>query len=129
MNARSFTGICVLLLVLLAPLPGHAMEVPEGVIATSVENRQPVDTGDQFPATVGRLYCFSRVTGAGEDATVTHRWYYGDREMAEVELPVRSADWRTWSSKTLLPQWKGAWNVDIVDASGTVLKSIQFSLE
>jgi len=126
---RLFLGICTLLLVVLTPLPGHALEVAEGVIATSVENRQPVGTADHFPATIGTLYCFSRLVGAGENATVTHRWYHGDRKMAEVELPVRSGDWRTWSSKTLLPRWQGPWRVDIVDASGNLLQSVPFRLE
>jgi hypothetical protein len=43
-------------------------------------------------------------------------------------LPVRSSNWRTWSSKTVLPQWVGQWQVEVLDRDGTLLKTIAFSL-
>jgi hypothetical protein len=94
-----------------------------------IENQQPVDRIETFPADYGKLYCFTRVVGADEDTEVVHVWYYQDNEMARVTLPVRSNDWRTYSSKRFLPNWKGQWRVVVVDAQGSELAVIPFRFE
>jgi hypothetical protein len=48
--------------------------------------------------------------------------------MSRIELPVRSSDWRTWSSKTIFPGSAGEWKVDVLDAEGALLKSVSFRL-
>ncbi|RME32350.1 MAG: DUF2914 domain-containing protein, partial [Deltaproteobacteria bacterium] len=95
----------VLVVSILVCLPAFAwaLEVEELSLARGIEQRQPVDTLEVVPADVGRLYCFSRVTGARDDTRIAHVWYWQDREMARVDLPVRSSNWRTWSSKRILP--------------------------
>lgn len=103
--------------------------IRDGVIATTVENRLPQGVGNQFPATVGMLYCFTTVGGAEVDTSISHTWYYQDKEMAEVVLPVRSMLWRTWSSKTILPEWKGNWKIVVTAEDGTLLETIFFSVE
>ncbi len=103
--------------------------VAKGVITTAVENQQPVDEIESFPADYGKLYCFTRVVGASGDTEVTHIWYYQEHEMARVSLPVRSRDWRTYSSKRVLPNWKGEWRVVIVDRDQHELMTIPFVLE
>ena len=122
-------GILLLLVALwLAPGFCIAMEVEEVVIATGISNRLPVEAGETFPASVGRLYCFTELTAASADSTVMHAWYWEGREMARVRLPIRSTRWRTWSSKTLLPEWTGNWEVKIIDGSGNLLQKISFML-
>lgn len=106
-----------------------ALVINDGVIATSVENRLPLGTGEQFPAGVGRLYCFTTVSGAQSHTSISHTWYYQEKKMAEVVLPVRSANWRTWSSKMILPAWKGDWRVAVTDEDGILLKTIIFTVE
>ncbi len=90
------------------------------------ETRAPDGAAEAFPADVGRLWCFTRVTGAVDSTAVTHVWYHGGEVMARVELPVRSADWRTWSSKTILPGWTGDWEVKALDPDGVVLAAYPF---
>ena len=116
--------LCLPTLVLAAPL-----QVAEGTITTAVAHRAPVDLVASVQADVGRLYCFTRITGAGGDTRITHVWYRGAKEMARVTLPVRSADWRTWSSKRILPGWAGAWRVDVLDAGGNLLRSLPFVVQ
>ena len=48
--------------------------------------------------------------------------------MSRVELPVKSTNWRTWSSKKLLEDWPGAWRVEIQDAQGNLLEKLSFVL-
>lgn len=116
-----------------ANLPAEVMQpviaIRDGVIATTVENRLPQGVGEQFPATVGMLYCFTAVSGAEADTSISHTWYYQDKKMAQVVLSVRSALWRTWSSKTILPEWKGDWKVAVTAEDGVLLATIPFTIE
>jgi hypothetical protein len=48
--------------------------------------------------------------------------------MARVSLRVAGPNWRTWSSKTILPEWTGEWRVDVVGPDGTVLRSVDFTV-
>lgn len=116
-----------------ANLPAEVMQpaivISNGVMATTLENRLPQGVGKQFPATVGMLYCFTTVNGAEGDTSISHTWYYQDKKMAQVVLPVRSILWRTWSSKTILPEWKGDWKVAVTAEDGMLLETIPFTIE
>ncbi len=117
------------LLFSLACLPAAAqMSVTDAVVTTAVVDRMPVDSVQTFPVSAERLYFFTHIVGAPEETSVTHVWYLGEKEMARISLPVRSANWRTWSSKTLLPEWKGEWRVEVLDAEGNPLTEVNFSL-
>jgi hypothetical protein len=112
-----------------AAAPGAAMSqaAVEAVIARSVFDRAPQDTGTAFPADVGALVLWTRVTdGAGE--TLHHVWYHGDTEVGDIELQVGGSPWRTWSRKTVPAEWTGAWHVEVRDAAGTLLKRIDFTV-
>jgi hypothetical protein len=109
---------------------GHALalEVAEAVITTAVVDREPVDEVEVFPIQGEKLYCFTRITGAGEPTTIYHLWYYGEQLMSRVELPVQSPDWRTWSAKGFLATGQGDWRIEIQDASGMILRQVSFQL-
>ena len=81
---------------------------------------------DGFSAEAGQIFCLTRVINAAAPTTVTHVWYHEGKTMAKVDLNVGSADWRTWSSKRLLPTWTGNWEVKVLDANGMVLGSRGF---
>jgi hypothetical protein len=98
-------------------------------ICTEIQDREPVEAGDTFPATVGKLYCHTLVEGCEDSTMVTHVWYYGEEKMAEVTLPVASPRWRTWSSKQILESWTGDWHVDILGEDGTALTSTSFQIQ
>ena len=101
--------------------------VVEAVVARSVLDRQPQDTGTAFPADVGQLICWTKVEGAS-GSSIHHVWFHGDTQVGDVELQVGGSPWRTWSRKTAPAEWTGAWHVDVRDAAGTVLKRIDFTV-
>jgi len=104
------------------------VRVSEGLITTEIVNRNPVDVVETYSSDVGKLFCFTRIEGVAEETFVTHVWFYGDREMAQVNLPVRSSGWRTYSSKNIRPEWKGQWRVEVRDARGNLLMNLPFQL-
>jgi hypothetical protein len=107
--------------------PAAAASVAEAAVARSVVDRQPQDTGSAFPADVGQLICWTKVTGAG-GAAIHHVWFHGDTQVGDMELQVGGSPWRTWSRKTVPPDWTGAWHVEVRDAAGTVLKRLDFTV-
>lgn len=106
----------------------RALEVAEGLITTGVIDHRPVDNVQGWPAASGPLSCFTRILGAEEPTTIFHVWYWGDREMARIELRVGHSPWNTWSVKTLEAGWTGDWRVEVVDGTGQLLRSIPFTL-
>ncbi len=108
---------------------GYAVEIDEADITTAISARQPVDSINSLDGVPDKLYCYTRVSGAVDDTWITHVWYWQGREMARVSLPVRSDNWRTWSSKRLEPQWRGNWRVEVLDAAGNHLLVVPFSIE
>ena len=102
----------------------------EAVVARDVVDRMPVDSGSTFPADVGTLVCWTRVTGApaGVDTELHHVWFHGDHQVADVVLRPAGSPWRTWSRKTVVPEWTGPWRVEVRDAAGTVLSTVSFTV-
>jgi hypothetical protein len=111
-----------------ASAPGMThLKVDEAVICENVSNREPVGTNVNFQASIGRLYCFTRILGAKEPTTITHVWFYENTEKARVDLAVNASSWRTYSSKKIQPSEVGSWRVEVLGPDGTVLKVIQFN--
>jgi hypothetical protein len=104
-----------------------ALEVVEAAMCRDVQNKQPVEIQDSFPADVGKVWCWSKIS-SGQDDVIKHIYYYRNSEMAEVELPIRSQSFRTYSSKRILPEWTGLWHVEIVDSEGNILQRLSFSV-
>lgn len=109
------------------PTPAASAVTVEAVVARSVVDRAPVDTGTAFPAEVGQLVLWTKVTGSA-GAAIRHVWFHGDTEVGNVELPVSSSPYRTWSRKTVPADWTGAWHVEVRDAGGAVLQRIDFTV-
>lgn len=105
------------------------LTVDVGVICRNVVDREPVEPGESFEATVGKLYCFTKIVGAKEPVEITHVWYYGETERFRIDLAVNSASWRTWSSKTIQTSEVGAWHVDILGPDAAVLKTLKFEIK
>ena len=95
---------------------------------TAVEDRQPSGVGTVFPEDLDKLYCFTKIGGAEGKTYVYHVWYFGDKEIARVKLPVKSKSWRTWSSKNL-HMGLGFGYVEIVSESGDILGRAEFKIQ
>lgn len=118
---------------------GSALAAPRAVVAQDttgvqiqiavgrdVVDRMPVDTAAVFPADVGRLACWTRVSGAA-GTTIQHVWIHGDDEFP-VTMEIGGSPWRTWSTKVIPPEWTGEWRVEVRDSAGTVLASTSFTV-
>ena len=117
-----------------APAAGPA-PVVEVLFGTGVDRTTRTIVGqtsefaaDGFSAEEGRVFCLTRIQNLVAPASVTHVWYYEGKTMARVELTVGSANWRTWSSKRVLPAWTGNWELKVLDANGMVLASAGFTV-
>lgn len=100
----------------------------EARLGTGLEEREIIGEAYNFPSSIGRVYCWTLILGSEEPTEITHVWYYGEKKMAEVKLAIKSQRYRTWSCKTILPEWVGNWRVEVVDAVGNLLKSISFEV-
>ena len=106
--------------------PGLVLE--EIQFYTAVEDRQPSGVGNVFPEDLDKLYCFTKIGGADRTTYVYHVWYFGNKEIARVKLPVKSKSWRTWSSKNL-HMGLGYGYVEIVSESGDILGRAEFKIQ
>ena len=95
---------------------------------TTVKDRQPSGIGTVFPEDLDKLYCFTKIGGADRATYVHHVWYFGNKEIARVKLPVKSKSWRTWSSKNL-HMGLGYGYVEIVSESGDMLGKAEFEIQ
>ncbi len=125
--------IAVISLYLLVPHSIQAelsgdLNVATAVICNNVTNRQPIETGNEFPVSVGRLYCYNKITDIRNSTKIIHVWYFQDTERARVTLGVNPPDWRTYSSKIIQAHEVGDWHVEILDASGNSLEKVKFKI-
>jgi hypothetical protein len=137
----TFTGIVVMCILVSAGVFAEDIEkqeltvekqeltVEDAAVATGVEDLAPVGAAVSFTSDVGKLYAFSRIVGAQGEAYVKHLWYYGDDLMAEIRLRVNSSNWRTYSSKNILPEWAGEWKLVIATEDGEEIHSVPFTIE
>lgn len=124
-----FLTISLVVLATVQPLHAQQLDVVSQEFGTAVDNRELVGTDSTFSSDVGTVYCFTRIKGAEGESTVTHIWYHNEEEVSRVSLDLKSADWRTWSSKKILPTWTGKWTVEVVNTEGEVLTSGTFNIE
>ena len=131
----SLSGVCMAIIIacLLVPYSIHAQQagdvsVASAVICKGIADRQAVEPGNSFPVSAGKLYCYNKITNIGTATEVVHAWYYGDTQRAQVRLNVNPPSWRTYSSKIIQPHEIGAWRVDILDATGNRLETVQFEI-
>jgi hypothetical protein len=109
------------------PAPRGALSVAELILSTGVVDRAPTGVGDRFPDGT-EVHCWTRIENPeGGTRTVRHRYLQGEELERSIELSIRGASWRTWSSKRVYGP--GAWRVEVVDEAGEVLASKPFVVE
>jgi len=112
----------------MSPAATQGLTVERAVICKNVVNRAPVDIGNRFPATVDRLYCFTKILGAEQPSRITHVWYFDGSERDRIGLAVGGSPWRTYSSKRVRTVDVGSWHVDVLDAGGNILYRVTFEV-
>ncbi len=103
-------------------------EIVDVKLGTGVKDREPEGVAESFPASVGKVYCWTKLTGP-EGGSISHAWFKGDEKMGEVKLAVKFKSMRTWSAKTIPADGAGSWRVDVLGPDGAVLKSLAFKVE
>jgi len=96
---------------------------------TAIEDRELQGQDTTFAAGTEKIYCWSLITGCENPTTVEHVWSLGGEEKARVTLDIKYPRVRTWSSKTIMPEWTGDWKVEVVDSAGKVIGSTAFKIE
>ncbi len=105
-----------------------SLEVVGAAICREVVDREPVDIGNSFESSVGKLYCFTKIVGAQSPIEISHVWYFGDMERGKVNLSVKSSNWRTYSSKKIQAHETGDWHVDVLGPEGGLLRTLHFKI-
>ncbi|MCX7793287.1 MAG: DUF2914 domain-containing protein [Thermodesulfovibrionales bacterium] len=99
------------------------------VVATGIENREPVDIRDTFSAATEKVYCFIEARNIKEDTNITVVWSNNGKEVLRTSLPLKKGSrWRTYAEKRLYGM-RGEWKVDILDNAGNFLKAVTFKVE
>lgn len=132
MNTRKLFAVIISLALVPVFFTGalaQEITVSQAVVCQEIVDRMPVGSSDVIPAGTERVYCFTRIDGARGESEITHNWYFKGALKASVVLPVRTSEWRTWSSKTLLPEWTGEWMVEVLSKDGTPLESLIFFVQ
>ena len=125
------TIFTLLLLMLLCIAPASSMDDPgftikRMVVCEKIEDREPVMVGESFSATLEQVYCFLEAVEIEQETVISFVWYFEDKEMARVSLPLEKGNsWRTYASKKL-GGLKGNWKVELQESSGIVLHSVSF---
>ena len=104
----------------------QGLDVKKIVVATSVQDREPVGENTEFPASVGTLSCWTKVAAKTLPSTVKHVWYIGDKKVFELSLDIKYPSTNTWSTVSVRP---GTWKVVVTDAAGAELSSVSFSVK
>ncbi len=100
--------------------------VARAVFTSEIVDREPVDSLNQIPNSLGRIYFFTDLREL-EGQIVTHHWEYQGEVMAEVKFKVGAGPrWRVYSSKNLLPEWLGKWTVVVTNQDGWPVKASIF---
>lgn len=99
--------------------------VAQDQFTTAINNRVPADNITTLDNSHDQVFFYSVLKDAAGQ-TITHRWQYDGKTVAEVKFEPKSNHWRVWSSKKLLPGQTGTWTVQVVDANGNVLDSKTF---
>jgi uncharacterized protein YfaS (alpha-2-macroglobulin family) len=105
------------------------MSVPDIAICTSLANKAPVGIDSVFSADVKQLTCFTKIVSQSEQSEVSHVWFYKDKQMSKIDLKIKGKTFHTWSTKTIVPSWKGNWRVEVQDKTGNVLSKISFKIQ
>ncbi|WP_457626910.1 DUF2914 domain-containing protein [Persephonella sp.] len=106
----------------------QSVKVEDMQFAVAIQDREPIGISERFPPDIGKIYCWTKVIAEKVPTKIYHVWYYGDKEMARVELGITYHTFRTWSSKKILPQWTGTWKVVVEDEEGNKIAEKSFEI-
>jgi len=107
-----------------------AFEVHRLVMATAVENREPVAVMGDVSASSEPVYVYAQIGNPdGPETTARFLWEHGGSDHThEQTMDVGvSPTWRTWVRHRLLPTRAGEWTIRVFDADGCEAATTRFT--
>lgn len=113
------------------PLWAQTLKITELAVTTKVSKGKPIDSVHRISyRTVKALYCFTRtVTDDGAETSLRHVWLRDGQLVKETELPIRGRRWRVYSTLPINSESVGNWRVEVRDAAGVIIKSVEFRIQ
>jgi Protein of unknown function (DUF2914) len=114
------------------------LNVQDAILTTAeLVNREPVAASactsaacsSRFPATVGTITFWTRITGGSPGRWIEHVWLWEGEEIARVRQKVEASAWRTWTRKRIQTDWDGEWRVEVRGEDGALLAERSFTIE
>ena len=105
-------------------------DVQRFMITSGVRANEPLGSISEIaedPRVPGllKVYAFADVKNLRGE-TLRYRWLRDDVIAADIEIEVGSARWRSYTSKYLNAQMRGAWRVELSNSDGQLLASTAF---
>jgi len=105
------------------------MRIIRAVATSDVINKNPAGLSDSFPWSTEKVYIWTMIECDRPPSSIRHTYYFEGEKVNDVELKIKSPQWRTWSYKTLLEKrYIGQWKVDITSDTGELLQSVFFEV-
>jgi hypothetical protein len=118
---------CLALILITASFAAAQNTSATAVVCKEIVNNACEGADTTFPNGVGKLWGFSQVVNVPDK--IVHIWFYRERELGRVDLPVRAVRWRTWSNITVGKNMLGPWKLEVRDSTGKVLATFPFKIE
>lgn len=125
-----FPVVVVLLLSVASFAQAASLTVSELAVTTKVSKGKPIDSVHRISnQSVRALYGFTRtVSDSAEETTVKHIWLRDGKQIKETSLPVKGRRWRLYSTLPLDASSVGHWRLEVRDATGQLLKAVEFQI-
>ena len=94
--------------------------------ALDIVDRTPINIIEELDNSLGKIYFFTNLRNL-QDQSITHRWIYKDKVMANIVFDVKGPRWRVWSSKNLWNTWLGKWKVQVLTSDSELLYEKEFN--
>jgi len=98
------------------------------ILARTIIDREPIGSIDSITTDtngVAAIYAFSEVTDMS-GRTLYYHWYINEEQVAKVRVNVGTDSWRSYSSKYIDKNMKGAWLVELRTRDGQELARAKF---
>ncbi len=100
----------------------------KAVMCESIQKFAPVNEAVVFSITLGRVFCFSEFDPVPVQTVIYHKWYHKGNLVSVKQLTVNPPRWSLFSSMQLRDADKGPWQVDVLDDTDKLLKTLRFSI-
>jgi hypothetical protein len=112
------------------PVPGiddsTSEIVKRAIICTGITNHEPIDSLTNIPASTGKVFFFTEITGM-EGKTITHRWIKEGSKVTDIRISMASNRYRCHSSRSVSGK-TGNWTARVLDENGKTLKEVAFTV-